>query len=138
MKGVAMQLFRKLTKFTAHESGFTFVETVVALAILGVIAVAFLSGLTTASKSTFITDKETTATSLAQSQLEWAKNTSYLYNATEYSPAPIPGGKDYLNYSAIISAEAVRDPDDGVQKITVTVKSSDKEVFKLEGYKVDR
>ncbi|GAI30919.1 unnamed protein product, partial [marine sediment metagenome] len=49
-----------------------------------------------------------------------------------------PGGKDYINYSAIITAEPLHDPDDGIQKITVTVKRSDKEVIKLEGYKVDR
>jgi len=133
-----MRLLRILGKFTGRESGVTFIETVVALAILGVIAVAFLNGLTTTSKSAFIADEQTTAESLAQSQIEWVKNASYSYNATTYSPAPIPSGKDYLNYSALITAEPLRDPDDGIQKITVTVKRSDKGVIKLEGYKVDR
>ncbi|TET68683.1 MAG: type II secretion system protein [Dehalococcoidia bacterium] len=133
-----MRLLRILGKFTGRESGVTFIETVVALAILGVIAVAFLNGLTTTSKSAFIADEQTTAESLAQSQIEWVKNASYSYNATTYSPAPIPSGKDYLNYSALITAEPLRDPDDGIQKITVTVKRSDKGVTKLEGYKVDR
>ena len=133
-----MRLLRILGKFTGGESGVTFIETVVALAILGVIAVAFLNGLTTTSKSAFIADEQTTAESLAQSQIEWVKNASYSYNATTYSPAPIPSGKDYLNYSALITAEPLRDPDDGIQKITVTVKRSDKGVIKLEGYKVDR
>ncbi len=133
-----MRLLRILGKFTGRESGVTFIETVVALAILGVIAVAFLNGLTTTSKSAFTADEQTTAESLAQSQIEWVKNASYSYNATTYSPAPIPSGKDYLNYSALITAEPLRDPDDGIQKITVTVKRSDKGVIKLEGYKVDR
>ena len=133
-----MRLLRILGKFTGGESGVTFIETVVALAILGVIAVAFLNGLTTTSKSAFIADEQTTAESLAQSQMEWVKNASYSYSATTYSPAPIPSGKDYLNYSALITAEPLRDPDDGIQKITVTVKRSDKGVIKLEGYKVDR
>ena len=133
-----MRLLRILGKFTGRESGVTFIETVVALAILGVIAVAFLNGLTTTSKSAFIADEQTTAESLAQSQIEWVKNASYSYNATTYSPAPIPSGKDYLNYSALITAEPLRNPDDGIQKITVTVKRSDKGVIKLEGYKVDR
>ena len=133
-----MRLLRILGKFTGRESGVTFIETVVALAILGVIAVAFLKGLTATSKSAFIADEQTTAESLAQSQIEWVKNASYSYNATTYSPAPIPSGKYYLNYSALITAEPLRDPDDGIQKITVTVKRSDKGVIKLEGYKVDR
>ena len=133
-----MRLLRILGKFTGRESGVTFIETVVALAILGVIAVAFLNGLTTTSKSVFIADEHTTAESLAQSQMEWVKNASYSYNATTYSSAPIPSGKDYLNYSTLITAEPLRSPDDGIQKIIVTIKRSDKGVTKLEGYKVDR
>ena len=133
-----MRLLRILGKFTGGESGVTFIETAVALAILGVIAVAFLNGLTTTSKSVFIADEQTTAESLARSQMECVKNVSYSYNATEYSPAPIPSGKDYLNYSVLITASPLRNPDDGIQKITVTVKRSDTGVTKLEGYKVDR
>jgi len=133
-----MRLLRILGKFTGRESGVTFIETVVALAILGVIAVAFLNGLTTTSKSVFIADEHTTAESLAQSQMEWVKNASYSYNATTYSSAPIPSGKDYLNYSTLITAEPLRSPDDGIQKIIVTIKRSDKGVTILEGYKVDR
>ena len=124
--------------FACRESGVTLIETVVAVAILGVIAVTFLSGLATTSRAVFIADERATAESLAQSQMEWVKNVNYSYNATEYSPAPIPGGKDYINYSANISAQPLHAPDDGIQKITVTVKRSDKGVIKLEGYKVDR
>jgi len=127
-----------LSIFTGRESGVTLIETVVALAILGVIAVAFLNGLTNASKAAFTADEQSTAESLAQSQMEWAKTVTYVYSATEYSPAPIPGGKDYINYSATIAADPLHDPDDGIQKIIVTVKHSDKGVIKLEGYKADR
>jgi len=124
--------------FTCRESGVTLLETVMALTILSVIAVAFLSGLTTTSRAVFIADERTTAESLARSQIEWTKNVDYVYDATEYSPAPIPGGRDYINYSATIAAEPLRNPDDGIQKITVTVKHSGRGVIKLEGYKVDR
>ena len=124
--------------FNRRESGVTFLETIVALAILSAITVTFLTGLATASKAAYISDEQTTAESLAQSQMEWVKNTSYSYNATEYSPAPIPGGKDYINYSATIVAEPLHNPDDGIQKIMVTVKRSDENVITLEGYKVER
>jgi len=133
-----MQPFRMLRIFTSRESGATLMETVVALAILGVIAVTFLSGLATSSKAAFIADEQATAESLAQSQMEWAQNTDYVYGATQYSPTPIPSGKDYIKYSATIAAEPLHDPDDGIQKITVTVKHSGEGVIKLEGYKVDR
>ena len=133
-----LRVVRMPSMFACRESGITLIETVVALAILGAIAVIFLSGLATASKAAFITDEQATAESLAQSQMEWVKNASYVYSATEYSPAPVPGGKDYINYSATINVEPLHDSDDGIQKIIVTVKRSDKEVIKLEGYKVDR
>ena len=113
-------------------------ETVVALAILGAMAVIFLSGLVTTSKAAFTADEQATAESLAQSQMEWAQNANYTDNATGYFPAPMPGGKDYINYSAVIAAEPLHDPDDGIQKITVTVTHSGETVIKLQGYKVDR
>ena len=134
-----MQSFRRMLRvFTNHESGISLLETVVALAVLGTIAVIFLSGLVTTSKAAFTADERATAESLAQSQIEWAQNADYVYSATQYSPASLPSGKDYINYSATIAAEPLHDPDDGIQKITVTVERSDEEVIKLEGYKADR
>ena len=133
-----MRLSRILNILTHRETGITFIETVITLAILGVGSVAFLTGLATTSKSVFIADEQTTAESLAQSQMEWVKNAGYSYNATAYSPAPIPDRKDYINYSLLITAEPLHTPDDGIQKITVAVKRGDEGLAKLEGYKVDR
>jgi type II secretory pathway pseudopilin PulG len=133
-----MWLFSVLRIFTRRESGITLIETVVALAILGTIGVIFLSGLTTTSKAAFIFDEQATAESLARSQMEWAQNADYVYDATQYSPTPIPSGKDYINYSATITAESLNNPDDGIQKITVTVKRFNETVIKLQSYKVDR
>ena len=133
-----MRFFSIFRVFVCRESGATLLETVVALAILGTIAVTFLSGLATTSKAAFTADERATAESLAQSQMEWAQNADYVYSATQYSPAPIPSSKDYINYSANITAEPLDSPDDGIQKITATVKHSGEGVITLEGYKVDR
>ena len=130
-----MRFFSIFKVFICRESGVTLLETVVALAILGTIGVTFLGGLVTTSKAAFSVDERATAESLAQSQMEWAQSANYTDNATQYSPAPIPSGKDYINYSANITAETL---DDDLQKITVTVKRSGEQVFTLEGYKVDR
>lgn len=132
-----MRLFRKLLRFSNGESGVTFIETIVALAILGMIGVTFLNGLTTASKAVLITDRQTTATNLAQSQMEWVKNADYSPTG-QYLPAPIPGSKDYIDYSAAISAQSLNTPDNGIQKITVRIYHSGEPVMILEGYKVDR
>ncbi len=137
-KELMMRFRQVIESISRRESGISFLETVIALAILGVISVTFLNGLTSASKSVFIADERTTAESLAQSQMEWVKDAGYSYNATAYSSAPIPGGKDYQHYSALIAAESLHTPDDGIQKVIVTIIHDSKELIHLEGYKVDR
>jgi type II secretion system protein I len=132
------QTIRRLSIFTDQESGMTLVETLVALAILGAVAVSFLNGMTAASESTFIADEQTTAENLARNQMEEVRTADYVYGATEYPPAPMPNGKDYINYSAVITAEPLNNPDDGIQKITVSIKHFDKTTFRLESYKGQR
>ena len=121
-----------------RESGQTLVEMAVALAVLAIISVTFLEGVATGSKAAFINDEQATAESLAQSQLEWVKISSYVDGATQYPPVPIPPGKDYANYSATILAQSLQVPDSGIQKIIVTLSRSGKGIFILEGYKVKR
>ncbi len=132
-----MRLSKRLKIFVRRQPGVSLMETVVALGILAAIAVTFLNGLATTSQATYVADEHTTAASLAQSQMEWAKNADYVYEATGYSSAPIPDNKDYRHYSASIAAQPLHSPDDGIQKITVTVQHSGKGVLWLEGYKVD-
>lgn len=124
--------------FRGKEAGVGLIETLVALALLGIIAASFLGGLATASKAAFTADERATAECLARSQLEYVKTLDYVTDATEYSPAPIPGSEDYSGYSVTISAEPVHATDDGIQKITVTIKHNDKEVVTLESHKVSR
>jgi len=132
-----MKIKDKLS-FSQGQRGISLLETLVALAVLGMIASAFLSGLATASEAAFTADEQTTAESLARSQMEWVKDTIYVEDATEYPPAPIPSGSDYVNYSVEIIAEPLHSPDEGIQKITVTVRHSGKMIIKLESYKGER
>jgi len=138
----AKRLFRVAKKLRGNESGVTLLETLVALAVLGLVAVAFLNGLTTAAQATIIADKQATAESLARSQMEYIKTLPYDDYATEYPLAPIPDEYEDEGYSATIVVEPLPDPNDGtldgIQKITVTVKRNNKEVLTVEDYKVDR
>ncbi len=127
-----MPLSRMLRIGSGRESGISLLETVVALAILATIAVTFLSGLALTYRAALLADEQTTAESLAQSQMELVQSANY---SSEYSPAPLPNGTDNISYSANITAVSL---DAGIQKITVTVKRFEKEVIKLESYKVDR
>lgn len=133
-----MQLNNIFRGFLHHESGVSLNETLVALAILGTIAVTFLTGVIISSKAVFIADQQATAQSLAQSQMEWIQNASYASGTDQYSPAPIPADKDYVNYTVNITAQPLHTPDDGIQKITVIVSRSGLQVYALENYKVFR
>lgn len=123
---------------SGENPGLTLIETVIALAILGMVSVTFLGALTSTSQSAFIADEQTTAESLARSQMELVKTAEYVYGATGYTPAPLPAAEDYINYSVVITAAALNNPDVGIQKITVSVNHSVKTVFVLEGYKGER
>jgi prepilin-type N-terminal cleavage/methylation domain-containing protein len=120
------------------EKGFTILEVLVAIALLGILGVAFLGGLSTASKALFLADERTTAESLARSQMEYVKNE--MYDDTDpykYAQTDVPSSDDPA-YTISVDAEPLNTPDDGIQKITVTVNHHSKQVIILEDYKVDR
>ena len=131
-------MFKLSRILRCRESGMTLLETVIAVAILGTVAATFLGGVATSSSGVYTADERATAKSLAQTQMEWVKNAIYSYNADSYSIDPIPVSDDYISYSANITAEPLHNPDDGIQKITVTIMHSGEPVFTLEGYKIDR
>ncbi len=123
--------------FTRGQSGAALLETVVALVIMGAIAVAFLTGLAVSSRASVITDEQTTAESLARRQMEWVKNTAYVHSANGYTP-PAPSGDEYAGYTSVVAAQPLHDPDAGIQRITVAVSRNGREIFSLQSYKVSR
>lgn len=60
-----------------NQKGVSVIEAIIALAILGVVAIAFLGGLMTSLKAVSIADERSTAQSLSQSQMEYVKNQDY-------------------------------------------------------------
>ena len=134
-------IHKKRDSIIRSNNGFTLIEILIVILILGIVTMVGLPsimGALTKSRLSGAADEVSTAESIARSQLESAKIAEYVYEATSYTAAQIPSDEDYVNYSANISAEPLNNPDDGIQKIWVTIKHSDKEVITLEGYKVDR
>ena len=120
-----------------NEKGFSLIEVVIALALLGIIGVALLSGLATASKCIYIADERATAESLARSQMESVKEQTYRVVGSYAIIDP-----STLGYPASYAIDLAVDPLAGVlggiQEITVTVSHYGNVIITLENYKVNR
>lgn len=121
--------------------GIGLIEVLIALALLGIIAITFLSGLSTASMALIIADERATAESLARSQMEFVKNQPY-FDYSESGHEDYDGICDVIEcegYTVKVEAEALDDPDNGtledIQQITVIVSRDDKIIITMEGYK---
>jgi prepilin-type N-terminal cleavage/methylation domain-containing protein len=124
------------------QKGFTLIEVLVAMAIMGILAVAVPCALSTASRTIVISNEQTLAESLARSQVDSILNQNYdkTNNPPVYSTVPnLPAG-----YSIATPLAARMDPkgdgtgnDDGLQQITVVVKHGTKTVYTLVDYKVN-
>ena len=130
------------------EHGITLVETLIALAIMGVVAMVFPTVMAQSSKAVMVSQNSVTAESLAKSEMEYVKSTYYLNAHWDYQLPSNPPSWDperslpagYDGYSVQVNADLVpnHDSDDGIQQITVTVRRNGDVVLTLEDYKVKR
>jgi len=120
-----------------NERGVTLAETLVALAIFGIVAVVFLSGLTMSSKAVMVNQERVAAESLAKSQMEDIKAQDY-DEAGAYSKINIV--QDLLDQGYDIDwPPDVQELSSGLQKITVTIiNRNGNGILTLETYKVER
>ena len=152
-------------KLRGSQKGQGLIEVLIAIAILGVVVVAFLTALATSSKAIILADELTTAESLTRSELEYVKSQEYSTDAWSYtvtssdrSSSNMPSwwdvdnppllSSDYAGYSADVKAEdfdadgdnviEIPGDDEDIRKITVTVKHHDEEVLTTATYKVNR
>ncbi len=142
-----------------NQKGIAFIETLIALVILGLIGAAFMIALSGASKAIITSDELTISESLARSQIEFIKQ-------QDYDPAAAGGEGSYLEFSSAPATAAgyeiwsvdrnsnivigiVGVPwdsqtgiaaanDSGLQKIRLVIKHHGQEVYTMEGYKVNR
>jgi len=80
--------------FRGHSRGFTLVEVLITIALIGAIGVAFFSFMSAATSALIHADERTIVESLARSQLEYVKNQGYNSTATypKIPSASIPVG----------------------------------------------
>jgi len=120
-------------KARRSESGFALVETLVAVAILGMTIVVFLGGLSTGLISTGESDRLSTAHELARAQLELTK-------AAPFSAAPhtYPTVAPPSSYAVSSTASSISGGDTNIELVTVQVSKDGNLVYSLEDYKVNR
>lgn len=149
-----------------QEKGISLVETIVGLAIISIVSVAFMTGLATNFKGKTVQDKGAFGEAIAISQMEYVKTQPFSTNEWSYTVSttnrsstqqpswwnddnpPLLEG-DYSRYYAVLIAEdfdadgdsllEVPGDDDSVREITITVYNATDEVqFSLTSYKTDR
>ena len=145
-------------KLVTGQKGMTLIEVLIAIAILGMIAVPFLTALSTSSRALIIADERTTAESLVRSEMEYVKNCTYNPTGFSYQIPPAAdntpwGGLHDLDsyyidagYSVNVTGVPI-DPTTGaalssgdmnIQNITVKVYHGAKLVLTTSTYKVNR
>jgi prepilin-type N-terminal cleavage/methylation domain-containing protein len=120
--------------------GFTLVEVMIAIALMGTVLVTLLSALSTASKAAMVADERAAMESLARTEMEYVRSQLYSQAPWNYtvtssdrsstdSPSWYSSSKpplldsSYAGYTATVSVEGLIDPyiDNEIQEITVTV-----------------
>lgn len=119
------------------QRGFTILEMIVAIAIIGVTSVTFLRGFSTASIGTALFDERETGKNMAESLMEYIRTQNYAANYTLNSTMNSTYSDAYPGYTWNITVNNVMARDGNIQKITVNVGRNNKELFRLQGYKVN-
>ena len=119
------------------EKGITMIETMIGLAVIGVVMVAFLSGLATASQGTILSREQATAESLVRSEIEYVRSCTYEPDASTY---PVdPGLTIPATWAVPLPVvEPAHATEDGLQKVTVSAEHNGETIFSLVTYKADR
>jgi prepilin-type N-terminal cleavage/methylation domain-containing protein len=125
-----------------NQAGFSLIEILLAVALMGILGTAVPSALSGANRATITTNQNVTAESLARSQLDYIQNQPYDSENTTPVYAVIPNLP--ATYSIVTPMAQRLDPfgdgtdnDDGLQQITVSVERYDSIVFTLVDFKVN-
>jgi len=148
MKITITQWLARITAWVQDERGLGLVESVVAVAILGVVVVAFALALSAGSIAAREAKQEAVAQSLARAQLEYVKCYPYNPEATTYpkvdiydetyNPNPVTRPEGYEISSVGVASVPGTGGDTDIQKITVTISLDGEEILEVSAYKVKR
>ena len=115
------------------EKGSTLLEVLVALALLGIISVLFLSGVANSSTARVAADERVSAKILAESLIDNIKKQGYESSASSYNMT-IPDG--FTGYTANLTVESMANGH--IQRLSITIRHLNHDMLTLESFKVDR
>jgi len=130
-----------------RQQGFSLIEVLVALGILAAIAVIFLMGMSTSSQAAMVSQRSTTADSLAKSQMDSIKEQDYI-KVADYNISDPDRRYQLINIAPDLAAQgyAINIPvpqnvtggNENIQLVTVNITRNGDNIFTLTGYKVNR
>jgi type II secretory pathway pseudopilin PulG len=112
------------------EKGIGLIEAMVAMALLGIIGVALLSGTATTTTARVTADEHASAKVLAESAIEQIKKEPY---DTTYAFTVPP---EYAGYEVQLTVDSLMSG--ALQSVTVAVERRGRVVLSLETYKANR
>jgi prepilin-type N-terminal cleavage/methylation domain-containing protein len=125
-----------------NERGFTLVEAVISIALIGIISAGLFSGLSSAATVLLHNDAYETAKNLTEAQMEYVKGLDFIAGAGPYVYTPNIS-LNVTGYSVVIDAEPVSVTPTGqtardgfIQQIKVTVTGPKNMTYSLTDYKV--
>ncbi|MDO8531134.1 MAG: type II secretion system protein [Dehalococcoidia bacterium] len=114
------------------QRGSSLLESVLAVALLGIVAVVLLAGLSSGSLATREAQSSVGAEQMALSQVEYMKGLPY--QAPPASYATVTPSPDYTLTASAVSAES----DNNVSLVTITVSLNGQPYVTLQTYKTNR
>jgi len=134
-------------KLLSGQKGQTLVELLIAIAILGMIAVPFLTALSSSSRGIIVADERTTAESIVRTEMEYIKNCDYNLTGFSYEIPPTANNTPWGGFHALddyyadagYSVNVTGVPIDlYIQNITVKVYHGNESVLTTSTYKIKR
>ena len=126
---VVADVFNRL----GDQRGLTLVELLMALAIISLVAVSFVPGLSLGSTAAGRGSQETISQNLARRQTEYVKSFTYNSLATTYPKIPAPA-----NYAISVSVDGISGGDGNIQQVTVSVAYRGDTIVTTDSLKVNR
>jgi type II secretory pathway pseudopilin PulG len=127
------QRLAKVRNRIQDESGIGLAETLVAIVIIGITAVAFITALSTGALAVRESDQEAVAQQLVRTQMEYLKSLPYDATGATYTAIATPSG-----YSISLEANASIYTDTDIQELTVTIHRDGEAILTVAAYKVNR